>query len=150
MNYAESAEFVDYYKRYYKVKNPSVLCRVVQEEFSYIPLELMIKALRWWTNRPKGMFEPTVLELRDALWRMKIVAIARLFDSDQNEKWNKEHIGQTFFSDNELINEEIEDKWTTFTDEDRKPTLPEEEKVKLTKIISTLEIGLRGFNKQYE
>lgn len=148
MNEEEIFEFYQYYKRFYFAGDVKSFLNVFGEEFKGIPLDIMKQALQRWSRRPKGSNPPTVFELKDTLWRMKLVAMARLFESDQNEQWNQEYFGTRHYSPAELINETEDEKWAIY--DEMKPVLSEDQKIKLTAAIAKIKAGLKGFNEQYE
>lgn len=166
MTQNEIDDFIKYYRRYYTLKHYKDLAEALGDEFGKIPLSYMKAALRKWSRTEKGQFQPTMLELKEMLWRIKLVAIAKLFDSDQNEKYNAEKFSTHEYIEPDPVFNQIykPEDIAKLSAEERdelingswiihdtlKPVLSAAEKQAYIETISILNIGLDGFNEQYE
>lgn len=166
MTQNEIDDFIKYFRRYYTLKNTKDLAEALADEFAKIPLQYMKAALRKWSKTEKGQFQPTVFELKEMLWRIKLVAIAKLFDSDQNEIYNAEKFStqeyiepdavfNQIYSPEDIANLSAEERdelinGSWIIHDTLKPVLSAAEKRAYIKTISILNIGLEGFNEQYE
>ena len=148
MNREEIKDFYQIYSRYYIGGKYSVFEAVFIDEFGDVPFYLMRAALNKWTSTSKGAFPPKVMELKEILWRIKLIAQGKLFDSNYNEEWNAIHYGTSKFSPADLISETEDEKWVKY--DKVRPVLSAEEKSQLASIVAELNRGLRGFNSQYE
>lgn len=150
MNKEEIIELFHFYKRYYNKADYKLFVEIFEDEFSDIPTDLMKMALKKWLTSSKARYQPTIIELKELLWRIKMISVAKLFDSDLNEKWNEENYSTRVYAPDlsGLINETEDEKW--IVNDKLKPVLTPEEKANLTNIVSVLNIGLRGFNEEYE
>lgn len=113
-------------------------------EFPTIPLNIIIAAFNHWKKSDKSTFPPTLMEIKEQLWRIKLVASANLFDDDLNRKYNEELAGTTVDYYDEILGSR-----TTYTHK-FKEILTKEEREELQTVINTIVKDLGAFNTQYE
>ena len=148
MNNKEVFQFYKHYIHFYNNTSFEEFSEIYTEELGDIPLYLMKAALKKWRTKAKGAFPPSVYELKEILWRIKLIAQSKLFDSNYNEEWNAIHYGTSKYSPADLISETEDEKWVKY--DKARPVLSAEEKSQLATIVAELNRGLRGFNSQYE
>lgn len=145
MNKKEALDFYGLYRSFYAVSCSKFhFIESYSTEFSTIPYNLILAAFKNWQKFYKGCYPPTLMEIKDRLWRMKLIAGAKLRDDAYNRAWNEKMAGLSVEYFDDVLGYTV-----AFTREAR-PVLPDEKIKEIEAIYETLEKGLNGFNKSYE
>lgn len=158
MNSTEIGQLFRFYRRYYTAGSFDDFRETIEDEFSKIPAEIYKAALKKWIKSKKGKFPPTVLELKDNIWKIKILLESEIEQSQKNHEWNEKYYGKT-----EVIHSEADEVMlmfgggSEFDSEDvvvmhdtKKPELSPAEMEYYTRLYEVLVDGLRGHNEEFE
>lgn len=145
MNRVEVEKFYDLYRSYYFAAGKRQLfINSYLDEFPTIPYYVMVAAFKNWQKSFKGCYPPTLMEIKERLWKIKLIAMNKLLNDQEAKEFNETVAGSHVDYYDDLLEQQVEFTY------DRRPRLSEAQQSDLDNLIEIIVSDLGDFNKQLE